>query len=324
MAAVTRRIQLTGGSTYIISIPGKWVKENGLDRGSEVSVEEVNGNLVVSARGQKTRERNRRINITKAMDRDLLQRVLTAAYIAGFDTLVVRSNQYISQEMREDIKRFAKVVMGVEIFEEGANSIVLQNVLDSSTFPLNKAINRMALNVDVMIQDTIKGIEDSDTSLLGNVIQRDDEVDRYQWYVYREVRSRSCEDSRVPFFLIISRILERIADHAVNICRTWQSPADVSSVRDEVINGLRSSHSLLKEALEAFYSTDLQRLNAIVSKKGSVVAEKVRIIERAGNGDALIQAISVSEDIARIGLYSTDIAELAMDMIMSSRDEISL
>ncbi|WP_162509516.1 AbrB/MazE/SpoVT family DNA-binding domain-containing protein [Thermogymnomonas acidicola] len=137
MAAVTRRIQLTGGSTYIISIPGKWVKENGLDRGSEVSVEEVNGNLVVSARGgQKTRERNRRINITKAMDRDLLQRVLTAAYIAGFDTLVVRSNQYISQEMREDIKRFAKVVMGgVEIFEEGANSIVLQNVLDSSTFP---------------------------------------------------------------------------------------------------------------------------------------------------------------------------------------------
>ena len=30
--------------------------------------------------------------------------------------------------------------------------------------------------------------------LLKNVIERDDEIDRFQWYIYREVKGKSCED----------------------------------------------------------------------------------------------------------------------------------
>ncbi|MEB3773468.1 MAG: AbrB/MazE/SpoVT family DNA-binding domain-containing protein, partial [Desulfurococcales archaeon] len=34
-----RRVQVTGGGTYIISIPKEWVKMAGLSKGAEVSVE---------------------------------------------------------------------------------------------------------------------------------------------------------------------------------------------------------------------------------------------------------------------------------------------
>ena len=34
----TRKIQVTGGSTFIISIPGQWVRENGMDKGSSVAI----------------------------------------------------------------------------------------------------------------------------------------------------------------------------------------------------------------------------------------------------------------------------------------------
>ena len=35
-----RKLQVTGGSTYIVSLPGRWVRENGMEKGSSVSISE--------------------------------------------------------------------------------------------------------------------------------------------------------------------------------------------------------------------------------------------------------------------------------------------
>jgi phosphate uptake regulator len=42
-----RKIQLTGGSTYIVSLPSKWVKSNNLQQSSEVKIEESQNKLVL-------------------------------------------------------------------------------------------------------------------------------------------------------------------------------------------------------------------------------------------------------------------------------------
>ena len=55
--------------------------------------------------------------------------------------------------------------MGVEIFEETSNSIVLQNVLNSETFTVWNAIRRMSLNVDTMISDGINAMKSIDRKI---------------------------------------------------------------------------------------------------------------------------------------------------------------
>ncbi|MCJ7720804.1 AbrB/MazE/SpoVT family DNA-binding domain-containing protein, partial [Candidatus Bathyarchaeota archaeon] len=40
----TRKLQVTGGSTYVISLPKRWVTQNGLEKGSSLLVrQEENG-----------------------------------------------------------------------------------------------------------------------------------------------------------------------------------------------------------------------------------------------------------------------------------------
>ncbi len=318
--STTRKIQITGGSTYIVSLPPEWIKKHNLRKGSEIIINEDDSDLIISSSGRESPEVAKKLTINEKIDESALQRILTSMYISSFDTLAINTKDKMTNAIRENIKKFSKIVMGAEIIEETSHTIVIQNVLNTKTFPLSKALRRMSLNVSTMIEDTIKGIKEFDDDLLDNVIERDDEVDRYQWYVYREVRNRcEYEDSNV-FYLVLSRILERIADHAVNICNLVKG-RNTFTRRDGLISGLSLSLSIYNEAMEAFYAKNFKPLNDIINRKNEVIKMKYQLINDLMDNASLN---SVSEEISRIGLYGTDIAELTMDLIMAQQSEISV
>ena len=325
MVTYTRRLQLTGGSTYIISLPSKWIRSNNLQRGSEIIISELDDSLQLSSGQPKKIEISKKIMINDQIDVNEFQRILISVYISGFNTLVIGSKEYLNEELREVIKRFSRLVMGIEIFEESSNSITLQNVLDSTSFPLSKAVRRMSLNVEAMINDTITGVENSEVKLLENVIERDDEVDRYLYYLYREVRAGTEEGNNAVYYLIFSRILERLADHTVNICKIWKSkPSSDKSNANGIVDYLKESLELFNESVEAFYSRKFNVLNGLIEKKGNIIEMKNKLVNEAKSEKQSNVVSSISEEILRIGLYSTDIAELAMDLLLGERNEITI
>lgn len=325
MAAYTRRIQLTGGSTYIISLPSKWIRENRLEKGSELVIDETNGNLLISQAAQGKNELVKKINIEGKVDLDNFQRSLTSLYISDFDTLIIRSSQYIDDSLRETVKKFSRLVMGVEIFEESSRTVVLQNVLDSSSFPMANAVRRMSLNVETMLGDVIKGIEDNDTRLLESVISRDDDVDRYQLYVYRMVNRRKNEAENSIFYLIFSRILERIADHAVNICKIWTAGEHGDEEdKEPMVKFMKKATSLYNSSVEAFYAKKFEVLNSIISRKPEFNEEKQSLMESVQGTPFSHYLSAISEEALRVALYATDIAELAMDIILGNKMDFTI
>lgn len=56
-----RKIQVTGGSTFILSLPKKWVQKNQIKKGDSVFVrEEENGSLSIDTLGDGKLEKKRR------------------------------------------------------------------------------------------------------------------------------------------------------------------------------------------------------------------------------------------------------------------------
>lgn len=322
MESKTRKIQLTGGSTYIVSLPLEWIAANSLKKGSEVEVIDDANSIIINPGVQK-RELVRTINVSDDIDSKRLQRILVSAYIANFEILVVQSRSRMNESLRESVKHFSRLVMGVEIFEEASNRIVLQNVLDSTSFPVQKAIRRMAGNVVSMLEDVLKGIKDSDPDLLQNVERRDDEVDRYQWYIFREINKNPREKGST-FTLILSRILERVADHAVNICSMVVANKDETNTSMEMIaESLSRAIETFRDAMTGFYQDKFENLNEIIDRKHSIRTDKENFSKaiRIGKSSLLPR---ISEEISRIGYYATDIAELAMDRIISTREAIDI
>ncbi len=322
MAIETRKVQITGGSTYIVSLPPEWVKQNGISKGSILSLESSGDSLTIFMNESKKKEVIRELDVSGTFTDDLLPRTLVSLYISGFDILIVKSQTYISQDIKSVVKRFSRLVMGVEIFEESANAITLQNVLDSGSFPLSTALKRMIMNVQMMLVDTLRGMDSMERELLDNIIGRDDDVDRYHFYIMKEISMGRHEETDTVFNLIFSRILERVADHAVNICNILKECETMDQKRKgELRSFMKECNEVFQEATTAFMGADLKTLNKIVNIKDSIKVKKESMMAKK-YGD--VNFSGILEDISRIGLYSTDISEITMDRYVQRNQKLKI
>ena len=80
---------------------------------------------------------------------------------------------------------------------------------------------------------------------------------------------------------------------------------------------------MYRESMEAFYSKNVDRMNELVEKKQDVYRIKDQILSDPKLKD-LPTATAASEEILRIGLYSTDTAELGMDYLLSDVSDFVL
>ena len=82
-------------------------------------------------------------------------------------------------------------------------------------------IPRMAEVAQRMVKNSLDAFVQQDVPLARSVCQQDDEVDRYDDQIFRELLTYMMEDpktiTRSVNLILVSRHLERIADHATNI-----------------------------------------------------------------------------------------------------------
>jgi len=96
-------------------------------------------------------------------------------------------------------------------------------------------IPRMAGIAEKMIRDALDGFVRNDAALARDVLRRDDEVDELKDQVFRELLTYMMADpgtiQRALSLILISRNLERIADHATNIAEDVIFIAEAKDVR---------------------------------------------------------------------------------------------
>jgi phosphate transport system protein len=96
-------------------------------------------------------------------------------------------------------------------------------------------IPRMATIAEGMIRDALDAFVKKDAELARDVLRRDDEVDELKDQVFRELLTYMMADpgtiQRALSLILISRNLERIADHATNIAEDVIFIAEAKDVR---------------------------------------------------------------------------------------------
>jgi len=101
---------------------------------------------------------------------------------------------------------------------------IAQRALSLASQPAPKQlidIPRMADIAEKMVKDALDAFVRRDTELARQVVLRDDEVDNYRDLIFRELIAHMIKDPRHILqaldLILVSRNLERIADHATNI-----------------------------------------------------------------------------------------------------------
>jgi phosphate uptake regulator len=190
----TRKIQYTGGSSYIISLPKKWIRDLGLRQGDHMLiVRQGNHLLQITPASKKISKEHEEATIEATKDNNpyYLARKLISLYCLGFNVINVfpENGARLSSEQREVMKDIVRrVLMGTEIIADSAGGITLQVLINLLELSVDSAFKRMLLIAKSMHRDAILSLRENNIELAKEIVKSDDEVDRFSFYIVRQLK----------------------------------------------------------------------------------------------------------------------------------------
>ena len=331
----TRKLQYTGGSSYIVSLPKKWIQDLGLKQGDHVVIlRQGNSTLQIAPASKRPIKEQKEATIEVCKDHNpyFIARKLIALYFLGFNVInVVPKEDRLLVEQREVIKNIIRrVLMGTEIIADSATGITLQVLINLLDLSVDTAFKRMLLIAKSMHRDTLLSLRENNVELAQEVIKSDDEVDRFSFYIVRQLKiaikneyllkeigleePRNCLGYR-----LIAKSVERVADHAVTIAK------DVIEIRqplnkdivEKISNMSYFALEVLDDSCLSMFKRDYEAADRAIEKARKIdEMEKaiLRTVSKPRDVNELYRIKLITENIRRVAEYASDIAEIVINM----------
>ncbi len=339
-----RKIQKTGSSSYIITLPKEWIDAVGAKPGDYVLVYEHGNKLIITPSYMETQQLSSEITITGAPDIQEVFRIVVAQYLAGYSTITVVFKDNIPGLAKRisELKNLARVKLaGVEVVDETYNTIVFKILLNIKELPLMRAIRRLHLIVNNMLSDAITAFRTKNLSLAEAVIQRDDEADRFHFMITRQL-ALALLDIRIMHELgitspvetinyrILARNLERIADHAVNIAyRVRDRPDDCKycidfcNIGDSVIELFNKSMDSIYRLSRRTAEETINKAKMLVEELQQLLSHKVLVDNSIASEEKTVLSM-VYDSLRRITRYSNGIAEATLNIKVAKTNRVEI
>ncbi|AIF82125.1 phosphate uptake regulator [Candidatus Nitrososphaera evergladensis SR1] len=328
-----RKVQFTGRSTYVLSLPKRWIEEMHLHAGDQVTlVRETDNSLSIvptnTGPAESLAEATAIITSSSSEGESSLRRKVVSMYLAGYNIIHLklkagRINPALRDAVRDVVRRN---LVGTEMIADASDIITLQVLLSLPELSVNTAIRRMYLIASSMHRDAMTALSELNLELAREVIKSDDEVDRFSLYVLRNL-VMATQNGRVlremglksPSDCLSYRVavksIERVADHACGIAEMAAKLKD--KIPRETLQKIEKMSYLaltvLGDSVEALLRRDYQLADKTVDQVEGIHAleqEALGFVEKSRDPASLKLVL---EDIRRTAEYASDIAEAALN-----------
>lgn len=321
----SRRVQYTGGSTYIISLPKEWVKRAKIKAGDELLMITKGNNSIILFRRESEEENLGEIKVNSRGVEELLRDVISY-YLGGYEGVIIRGHMpKFRNEFKENVR---KRLIGAEIIEEDFNKLVIKFFAVHKDLSLLKALNHMYNLTDSMIKDVLVALEQDDKGRAQDVIGRDEEVDRFYYLIMRQLKlgiinpqvAASLGLDKVENslnYIMVAKSIERIADHATKIASHILE--DYKRIENEVFMHLISigklAYSIFLSSYVSLKNLDVDFANSSIAKVNELYSMGVELLKSAlAKKEPFTNVNLILESFTRIAEYSRDIAEISINM----------
>ena len=318
----SRKLQKTGGSTLIVSLPKKWTKKNKLKAGTEVRIlRQPDGTISIDPGYSKS---SKKMSIVKCDNEESqhLFRNLIGTYLAGSTEIKVIGNPRLTVKERKTIRKFSASVIGLEIIEEEATEAILTDMSNPGALPFRTAIKRLYKIVSAMYNDSILILEGSE-DLAADVVDRDKEADKLQWFIERQFNmmlensslSRQLESSSFEgvVYSNVARYLERIADHACRLAEIGYVAGLIPGRK--MLPLAKDAGEIMKDSMKSFINNKPRKATVVIDKGKKAVKKAQTYFENRYKKEMEhpLEFSIAMDAIMRTIAYSTDIAEAAIN-----------
>lgn len=337
----TRKIQVTGKSTYIMTLPKKWATRSNLCAGSQVKLNlQDNGALLITPNSISEEKGKKILHLNGDIQR--FKRDLIATYILGnHDIMEVRSD-HIPKETYNEVVDFCHDFVGLEIIDSNETCLIIQDLLDGDEFTLEKGLQRMFAITSTMIDDLAYALKDNDRDTIEYVMIRNADTDRMHMLISKQfidrLRLNKISDYdhlnliQAFYYRLAGDQIRHIAQHTRKIASyIMRNPIDKEKLT--IINKfLIQSNSYLRRSYEAFKYINKEEANNILKEYNEQIdtteycylegvntqyilkeyKDQIDTIDRLHEEGVPINI--PLDSIKRINAYAANLSELTIDL----------
>ncbi|MGB1437199.1 MAG: PhoU domain-containing protein [Candidatus Poseidoniaceae archaeon] len=325
-----RKVQLTGGVTYTLSLPKPWIEQMDLSPRDSIRVDwRPSGALRLTPLEMLANQE--KIITIKADDipEASIHDHLMGAYLAGADSIRIVHSTPDNRFLQRQIRRFLRNTRGFERMNETEGRIDLKCLINAAEMPLNASINRMYSQLTSLTKDIVSMASGQEEDLLGDIDEREAEVDALLYLVNRQLsvaldshlvasalkltRNQAVEYSN------LARSLERMMDHAYQMAKLIEENNDTVIEQSEqpiaqliewqgtlkrlMINIRTRNSNEIEECRQALKTTQQDILNFEDDLIGN---------RKLSNQDLLL--FRMAESIRRMCAYARDFGEILLNL----------
>ncbi len=334
-----RKLQVTGGSTFILSLPKDWAIKNELKRGSSMLVrEEDDGSLSISPSSfpKKEKQDEAYIRVGQNDNPDATMRTAISAYLDGYNVLRIHAQgqKTIPSKTRNHLKNFARnYLVGTEIVIDTPTDLTLQVLLNYPELTVQNALSRMSIIASSMHREAMTSLKKLDYSSAKAVIETDREVNRFALYIVRLLKlavsnQRIVKDIGLTNqreclgYRLIAKSVERTADHSTKIAENTlllENPVNEEALEKlSVLSEL--ANSMFESSMEALFKHDFNIAEAVLEKLEQAHGlEKETVLSlHSAKVEEVVNLRLIIESIRRTAEYACDISEVVLNMNVES------
>lgn len=316
----SRKVISFGKSSYVVSLPRYWVKENNLKKGDSVFLDLSDGSLTLYSGEPRQQKEQRRITIP--LDGKPLERIeaeVTSAYLNNFDVIELLGKEV--KEMGPSIKQIIRNLTGMEIIQQSASKVVAKDLLNIKEINLEVLIRRIDNIVRTMTSDVVQCL---DECLYESIYERDRDVNRLVFLAYRVIRagisdpgvarSLAMDNVELLYHYSIVTQLEKLGDQSKRIARHLSRAKLTHGMKEELRGILKEARESYLRVMKAYYKrevavafemevdtpTIVRRCNSFLKENNKIAVSKV--VEYIKGMSAAIRMI----DRGVIGMHQDD------------------
>jgi phosphate uptake regulator len=333
-----RKIQLTGGTTYTISLPKEWTEQVKIKPQQQVTlIPQDDLSILLIPKGEVDKSvKEAFIEYRSIVERDIIVRDFISHYLAGYNMIRVKF-----KGSALDLKAFLKdslrkKIVGIEIVEESSEELVAQCLPAYAELPLKRVVNRMGIIVSSMHRDAILSLKDLNYALAKDVIDRDDEVDRFYHFSVRQLKMAVVDRTMIESiglksaveclgYRIITKSIERMGDHATRIAKSVLNLKEMpnANLLDQILKISHLTTEVYDSSLNALNKLDAKMAHESIIKASHIVeAEEEstqQLLESKQSTRTIVELKLILESLKRIAVYSADISEITLNIIVATR-----
>ena len=326
-----RKLQLTGGATYTLSLPKGWVTSHGLESRDGVQIDwRPSGALRLTPLD--TIEDTKRITLsTSNIPEGALLDHLMGAYLSGTDRIILRFSEDEKRRVKRVVRTFQRSTRGFEIEDEGAKKITLIALINAGELPMRSSLNQMFMQLNSLIRDIIEVFSGEDIQLIEDYEEREREIDSLRFLIERQAgialdsykvaerlnlgRRQAIEYSN------LARSLERMADHAQQMAQlVIEDEGNTKlSIEDAPLNQIPIWQEAIRTLMINIRTKDpIEIESARIALKSA--QDYLSIHERGlwtgrKSANKVLFEDHISESIRRLCAYSRDFGETLLNML---------